>query len=157
MTMRKKGIKIVTKKMCVNKGGFTLLEVLVAVSILTIGLLGVAKMEIAGVKGNYFSRKTTVALKLAEQKMEDLLGRDYTADADLVDTDVTNNADLTSVNTVDHEENVTEAGQVAAAGFFHRIWNVADDDPISNNKTIVVMVTWRNDGHRVTLSCIKPL
>jgi len=50
------------KKVCDNQSGFTLLEVLIAISILTVGLLGVAQMQIMGIKGNYFSGNTTAAL-----------------------------------------------------------------------------------------------
>jgi prepilin-type N-terminal cleavage/methylation domain-containing protein len=42
------------KKVCDNHSGFTLLEVLIAISILTVGLLGVAQMQIMGITGNYF-------------------------------------------------------------------------------------------------------
>jgi len=143
------------KKVCDNQSGFTLLEVLIAISILTVGLLGVAQMQIMGITGNYFSGNTTAALTLAEEKMEDLLGKSYT-DADLNDDEPGNNANLTSITTIDHEElNIDETGQVGG-GIYHRIWNVADDTPILGTKTVAVIVTWDNDSHRVTLSCIKP-
>jgi len=35
-----------------NEKGFTLLEVIVAISVLTIGLLGVASMQVSAIKGN---------------------------------------------------------------------------------------------------------
>ena len=144
------------KKVCDNQSGFTLLEVLIAISILTVGLLGVAQMQIMGIQGNYFSGNTTAALSLAEEKMEDLLGKSY-SDTDLDDTEPGNNANLTSITTIDHEElNIDETGQVGG-GIYHRIWNVADNTPITNTKTVTLIVTWDNDSHRATLSCIKPL
>jgi type IV pilus assembly protein PilV len=143
------------KKVCDNQSGFTLLEVLIAISILTVGLLGVAQMQIMGITGNYFSGNTTAALTLAEEKMEDLLGKSY-SDANLNDDEPGNNANLTSITTIDHTENVNEDGQPVAGGFYRRIWNVADDTPILDTKTVAVIVTWDNDSHRVTLSCIKP-
>jgi type IV pilus assembly protein PilV len=143
------------KKVCDNQSGFTLLEVLIAISILTVGLLGVAQMQIMGIRGNYFSGNTTAALTLAEEKMEDLLGKSYTDDS-LKDDEPGNNANLTSITTIDHAENVNEDGQPVAGGFYRRIWNVADDTPILGTKTVAVIATWDNDSHRVTLSCIKP-
>jgi type IV pilus assembly protein PilV len=138
-----------------HQSGFTLIEVLIAIAILTVGLLAVAKMQISAIQGNYFSSNTSAALSLAEDKMEDLLGRTYT-DADLADTQAGNNADLSSLVTKDHEElNINEAG--AGGGIYHRIWNVADNTPITDTKTITLIVTWGNDQHRVTLSCIKRL
>jgi len=87
--------------------------------------------------------------------MEDLLGKSY-SDTDLDDTEPGNNANLTSITTIDHEElNIDETGQVGG-GIYHRIWNVADNTPITDTKTVTLIVTWDNDSHRVTLSCIKP-
>ena len=143
------------KKVCDNQSGFTLLEVLIAISILTVGLLGVAQMQIMGIKGNYFSGNTTTALTLAEEKMEDLLGKSY-SHTDLDDTEPGNNANLTSITTVDRTENVNEDGQVVAGGFYRRIWNVADDTPILGTKTVAVIVTRENDSHSVSIACIKP-
>ena len=72
------------------------------------------------------SSNTTAALALAEEKMEDLLQKEYT------------HADLSNGN---HEQvNINEAGQ--AGGIYHRIWVVQDDTPISNTKTIIVTVEY---------------
>ena len=140
-------------------GGFTLVEVLMAMTILTIGLLGVAKMQISAIHGNYTSSTTTVALTLAEQKMESLMSTSY-SDASLNNTDTANDAALSSVTTVDHEEqNVRETGQVGG-GIYHRIWNIADHPSGTENlptmKEVTVIVTWDNDRHRVSLSSIRP-
>jgi type IV pilus assembly protein PilV len=145
------------RKAHIGRQGFTLIEVLIALAILTVGLLAAAKMQISAIQGNYFSNNTTTALSLAEQKMEDLLGRTYT-DAAVTDTQAGNNADLSSLVTKDHEElNVNEEG-VVGGGLYHRVWNVADDTPITNTKTITIVVTWGgNERHQVALSCIKRL
>jgi type IV pilus assembly protein PilV len=125
------------KKVCGNQPGFTLLEVLIAISILTIGLLGVAQMQIMGIRGNYFSGNTTTALALAEEKMEDLLGDSYAA--------------VISGN--DANNPIDETGQ--AGGIYTRMWVVADNSPIIDTKTVTVNVSWAN--HQVSLSSIKPL
>jgi len=124
-----------------NQHGFTLMEIIIAIMILTVGLLAVAKMQVSAIRGNYMSSNTTVALALAEKKMENLLQKEYT------------HADLSNGN---HEQvNINEAGQ--AGGIYHRIWVVQDDTPISNTKTIIVTVRWDHDRHHVSLSCIKAL
>ena len=152
--MKKTQLVRIDKTLRVQQQGFTLIEVLIAIAILTVGLLATAKMQVSAIQGNYFSNNTSTALSLAEQKMEDLLGRSYT-DAIVADTQAGNNANLTSLVTKDHEEaNVDEEG-VSGTGIYHRVWNVADDTPITNTKTITIMVTWSNDRHQVTLSCIK--
>lgn len=131
------------KKVYDNRSGFTLLEVLIAISILTVGLLGVAQMQIMGIKGNYFSANTTAALTLAEEKMEDLLGKNYT------------DAELTNGNHPDTNNPIDETGQ--AGGVYSRMWVVADNAPITDTKTVTVNVSWDNASHQVSLSCIKPL
>jgi type IV pilus assembly protein PilV len=132
--------KVFSKKnVCGNQPGFTLLEVLIAISILTVGLLGVAQMQIMGIQGNYFSGNTTTALTLAEEKMEDLLGQSYTA--------------VTTGN--DANNPIDETGQ--AGGIYTRMWIVADNTPITDTKTVTVNVSWDNASHQVSLSCIKPL
>jgi type IV pilus assembly protein PilV len=155
MTMR--GKKRATGKILGSESAFTLLEVIIAVSILTIGLLAVAKMQIVAIKGNYFSDNTTIALNLAEKQMERLLGLAWTH-ADLSDAVPGNNNDLTSVVNFDHEQlNVDERG-VVGTGPFRRVWNIADSTPITNNKTVCVIVTWGlNNRHRVALTSIKPI
>lgn len=139
----------------ISSSGFTLLEVLIAISILTIGLLGVASMQASAIRGNYFSDNTTTALCLAEDKMEDLMGRDFD-DADLVDATAANNGDLESITTVDFQETVNAAGQVVAGGEYRRIWNIADSaDP--QMKTVTVVITWERNMHRLSLtSCLIP-
>jgi len=130
------------KKVCDNQLGFTLLEVLIAISILTVGLLGVAQMQIMGIKGNYFSGNTTAALTLAEEKMEDLLGKSYT------------DAELTNGNHPDANNPIDETGQ--AGGIYSRMWIVTDNTPITDTKEVTVSVSWDNLSHQVSLSCIKP-
>jgi type IV pilus assembly protein PilV len=130
------------KKVCDNQSGFTLLEVLIAISILTVGLLGVAQMQIMGIRGNSFSGNTTAALTLAEEKMEDLLGKSYT------------DAELTNGNNPDANNPIDETGQ--AGGIYSRMWTVTDDTPIIGTKTVTVSVSWDNLSHQVSLSCIKP-
>lgn len=55
-----------------DQRGFTLLEVLVAMTILTIGLLGIAAMMITAINANGQSRRMTIATNLAQQRIEEM-------------------------------------------------------------------------------------
>ena len=134
----KKLTEICLSRVTLNSGtGFTLIEVMIAISILTVGLLGVASMQMTAIRGNNFSDNTTTALTLAEDKMEYLLGLTYSHED--LDDDIT--ASLDSILNFDHDETINEAGLVTAGGYFHRIWNIADNQPMADNKTITVIVT----------------
>jgi type IV pilus modification protein PilV len=52
--------------------GFTLIEVMIAVAILSIGLLSLANLQIAMIRGNAFSQRMTTAASIAEAKLEQL-------------------------------------------------------------------------------------
>ncbi len=58
-----------------GEGGFTVLEVLVAMTVLILGLAGVLAVQTAAVKGNQNSRRLDRAKLFAEQTMESLRGK----------------------------------------------------------------------------------
>jgi prepilin-type N-terminal cleavage/methylation domain-containing protein len=63
---------------CLSKeAGFTLIELMVAIAILTIGLLAVASMQIASIGGNRSAYRTTEGVTLAQDRMERLLFRPF--------------------------------------------------------------------------------
>jgi type IV pilus assembly protein PilV len=137
--------------------GFTLIEVLIAIVILTVGLLAVGTMQISAIRGNFMSGNTSIALSLAGEKMEDLLNSAFIDPAGvskLTDTIPGNNSTLSSTTSVDHEENISEEGVVGAGGFYRRIWNLADETS-PTRKSVVVIVTWEGNRHRVSIASIK--
>lgn len=137
-----------------RQSGFTLIEILIAISILTIGLLGVASMQVSAMRGNLLSERVTTALCLAEDRMEDLMRRDFT---DALLADLQNKPlDTIVAADVDHEDlpSVDATGQAVAGAPYRRVWNV-QDTATPNMKTITVIVTWDGDRHRVSLTSIK--
>ena len=123
--------------------GYTLLEVLVAVSILTVGLLAVANLQGAAVKGNNSALKSTIAATVATDRMEKLLALDK--DSSLLedtDSDGTGGLDDTGSN-ADH----ALTGQVLSGMSFDIFWNIAPDSPNTGNKTINLIVLWNDNGH----------
>jgi len=70
-----------TKKKCFeevggNQQGFTLVEVLVALTIFAIGLLALAGMQITGIQGNSRSQSVSAKVALADGVIEEFLAMD---------------------------------------------------------------------------------
>ena len=57
--------------------GFTLMEVLIAIVILSVGLLGLASLTVGIINGTAFSKNLSTATTLAQDKMEELCEQDY--------------------------------------------------------------------------------
>ncbi len=71
-----------------NQRGFTLIEMLIAVFILSVGLLAMASLQTTAINSNSIANKLSVATSLAQAVMEDLLARNV-ADP-ILNTPVTN-------------------------------------------------------------------
>ena len=65
-----------------RQGGFTLLEVMVAIAILSIGILGVATMQTSAMRANFRGYRLTEATTLAQDRLEFLITQPF---ADLVE------------------------------------------------------------------------
>jgi type IV pilus modification protein PilV len=60
-----------------NEAGFTLIEVIVALAILTIGILAVNAMQTAAVRGNMAASDITIASTWAADRVEQIFGMEY--------------------------------------------------------------------------------
>jgi len=109
-----------------NSSGFTLVEILIAMFIFVVGLLGVAGVATTVINGNAFSKKITTATTLAQNKMEEIKGTAYPSIASGSDTQET---------------------------IYTRTWTVTSDSPVTGMKTIdiVVAFSWKGSPHNVTL------
>jgi len=115
-----------------KEGGFTLIDVLFAIAILTFGLLAVAKMQGSAIQGNFFASGKTDAITWAQDRMERLLALPYASVASSTTPITQGNYDISWV---------VNAGAVA------------------NTKSIKVTVTPRIKGvgqKDVELTCVKP-
>ena len=68
-------------KVVTNQKGFTLLELLIALVILAIGLLGLAGLHIAAIQGNVSGFKLSAASAIAQERIEELKTMDTTSAA----------------------------------------------------------------------------
>lgn len=111
--------------------GFTLVEVLMAMFILSVGLLGIAALTVGIAQSNRVSRDLTVATTLVQDKLEDLRKTSYLNVA-------------------------SEAKSALASPYsdFRRGVSVAVDTPEAGMKTVTVNVSWDSDNHEVELKTI---
>ena len=123
--------------------GFTLIEVLIAMTLLVIGILAVASMQITSLKGNSIAIRVTEASTWAGDAQETLMARAYTH-ADLADdSNIGANAGVNGLDNTDTAGSLADGGPVVH-GDFTVYWNVANDYPVFGCKTIRVLVQRRD-------------
>jgi type IV pilus assembly protein PilV len=126
----------------ITECGFTLLEVILAISILTIGILAVASMQLSSIRGNDFARSVTEVSTWGGDQLEKLLALPYN-DANLNDTDGDGAAGLHDATAATADYGPITQGEYTV------FWNVAANHVATNTKTITIIVTWTDRGvHR---------
>ncbi|MBW1951399.1 MAG: prepilin-type N-terminal cleavage/methylation domain-containing protein [Deltaproteobacteria bacterium] len=128
-----------------RNGGFTLVEILVALGILAFGLLAIASMQVSAMRGNAFASSVTEASTWATDRMEQLVNLSWT-DPNLQDAD---GDGATGINDTGFDNDPTtqaDADFQVIQGRYSIFWNVADNQVINNTKTVNVIVTWTDHG-----------
>lgn len=129
-----------------NAAGFTLLEVLIALVILAVGILGLATMQISSIQGNSKGRQISEATSVASALMENLLTREYT-DSCLIDVTADGDAglddsfadrDLPHPTSADPNDCIDTPVPVPQG--YNLFWNIAEDWPDDRTKTIRIFV-----------------
>ena len=120
-----------------NEVGFTLLEVMMAVTVLTVGLLAVAGMQTAAIRGNDNAYRVTQSTTWAQDRLEALMALPYS------------NADLNIGTAKADPVPPTPAGYTIT-------YDVAAG-PIGNTKLITVVVARTDRGVTTIrrLRCVK--
>jgi prepilin-type N-terminal cleavage/methylation domain-containing protein len=106
--------------------GFTLMEVMIAIVVLSVALLALAGLQIISIQGNSFGNHMTEAMTLAKDLMEEMKNAEWDQIVDKSD---------------DHRKGDSPA-------FYHRACTVRQFGKV---KTVTVRVTWENGIHSVTL------
>ena len=147
-------------KTCSSEKGFTLVEVMIALAVFTIGILAVNAMQTKAISINTSANKLTLASSWASDRVERIFALDYD-DPLIADTDGdgngnTEDADDDGVDDDDnldtvvddnenfglhHDTDVTADGTDTSPDNSYTIfWNVADNIPMPNTKTIHIIV-----------------
>jgi type IV pilus assembly protein PilV len=113
--------------------GFTLIEIMITLVILSIGLTALAGLQVSAIKGNTFSKRMTAAVSIANQKLEQIKDIDYANIISEASTQIT-------------QSNMLFTRQVA----------VTNNSPLANTKTVNVTVTWSDgsNSHSVPITTI---
>jgi len=113
--------------------GFTLIEVVVAIVMLTFGVLASASLTAALMKSNRGVTNRTRAVELSREKIEDLQSERF--------ADIASGGDAVGVRGIS----------------YNRSWTVTANSPIANVKTITLNVTWtdRQGTHTVSNQTIR--
>jgi prepilin-type N-terminal cleavage/methylation domain-containing protein len=140
-----------------NEKGFTLIEVIVAIAILSFGILAIASMQVSSMRGNAFAAATTEGATWAGDQVEKLANLPWD-DALIQDADGDGAAGLDDIGFDDDPGTQADADHGVTQGGYTIQWNVVDNAVINNTKTISVIVTWtyRSDQKRVTVQRVIP-
>ena len=124
--------------------GFTLIEIMIAILVLAVALVGLAAVTTTTIKGNSFSKAMTSATTLANDKLQDLKAKTFTSTS--VDAELSSGSHSDTGNPL--------------LGIYNRTWTVADTMGSGGSiryKTITVTVawTWQGLSHSVQLQTIR--
>ena len=121
-----------------HEKGFSLIESLIAMAILTISVLGLAQMMGVAIHQSAFSRSSTMAVAVAERQLEDLRA--------LYNDDLANNTTSSKLTETNPHTGTAvtldpPSGSAMGAVTFDVTWNVDFD---AKQKTVTVTVTPQN-------------
>ena len=119
-----------------NNKGFTLIEVLVAMVILSVGLLGTAALITGIINGNKVSNRLSTATTCAQDKMEEIRRLGYSG---MPTSDTTTTEPYNSITNYSLYKRVTFTDVV---------------NPAVGMKTVTVTVSWDSDNSSIELKTI---
>ncbi len=117
-----------------HQHGFTLIEVLVALVVLSIGMLGVSRITVSTVSVHTANERLAKASALLQDRMEHIKQSGYAGSATVSSTEA--------------------YGSIPQYSIYKRVTSVAANTPATNIKTVTVTVFWQNDRHALSASTI---
>jgi len=124
-----------------RQNGFSLIEVMISILVLSFGLLGVAAMQVTSIKVNSIANKVTSASTILQDRVETLMALPF------------NHADLSDATAAGLCEKHVDPNPPAG---YAVEWCV-DNDPGGNEKIIDLRATWLQTSKEkeFTLSFIR--
>lgn len=122
-----------------RQDGFTFNEILVAISLIVIAILGYSLSTTGVIRGNHTSGNLTVAVNLAQDKLEQLKGE----------------MNLSNVDGCPGggDRNISATG--GPDGIYQRCWTITDSVFAKDLKRIDVTVFWRDyENREITISAL---
>ena len=110
--------------------GFTLIESMLTLAIMSMGLLALSGLQITVLRGNALARSMTTAVSLAEQRIEQLKNTSYANIA------------------------AETATQITASNLLFTRQVTVSDGPLPNTKSVSVLVSWQDQSKTHTLPLV---
>jgi type IV pilus assembly protein PilV len=111
---------------CPN-AGFTLVESMLTLAIMSMSLLALAGLQITALRGNALARRITTAVSIAEQRIEQLKNTSYAN----IQAEV--------------------ATQVSASNLHFTRQVTVTNGPLPNTKSVNVLISWQDQSKTHTL------
>lgn len=129
------------KRLTGNEGGFTLIELVVAILIFALGFLGVTKMQQYAIMGNGFSMQMSNALNIIDNQQERIRGLQI-SDPDMA-LNVNHDGGVSTHMGVDY----ALSWQVNTTGL----------GPTVNAREVAILVTWTEKAlnHSLTMNMFR--
>lgn len=130
--------------------GFSILEVIISIAILSIGILATARMQTVAVRSTSLASRITVDSIAAQDLIERVVSAPY-SDPSLTDTNDNGASGL------DNEGSAADFYMENQVDHYKLSMNIADDQPIANSKLVRVIVETRAPGgsKKTTYNFIK--
>ncbi len=126
------------------RDGFSLIEVMVALTILAVGVIGTTSGQIMAMKLSTTSRHAALAMQLAEQQMETLQAMPA--------------ADVKTLGTANDSENRLDPDpHDGVAMAFTRSWVITPGSPETDVITLEVQVTWTDGLGRTRTTTLRSI
>ena len=118
------------KRLMWPEEGFTLIEIMITLVIMSIGLMALAGLQVSAIRGNAFSKRLTTAISIAQSRLEQVKNTPY--------------ANIQS-------ESPTQVAVSNPNLNFTRQVTVTNNSPLPNTKRVEVTVTWTQASKTYTV------